>query len=166
MPVRTAVRASNQRSAHRESHSVKRRSGAVQTAGRPYGEKSGANGRSTRPKPHQSKLGKTRAARRSSEDHLRTTELAETRSALLATRLLTALSRSDEIWWSIRPERRIEQRSAGPVRRILFAWAPRSRAPYRVGRLRTFGRASGSRASPTILLSYNQRRAVLERDGD
>jgi hypothetical protein len=42
--------------------------------------------------------------------------------------LLTALSRSDEIWWSIRSARRTEQRSAGPVRRILFAWAPRSRA--------------------------------------
>jgi hypothetical protein len=66
---------------------VKRRSGAVQTAGRPYGEKPGANGRSTRRKPHESKLGKARAVRRSSEDHLRTTELAATWSALLATRL-------------------------------------------------------------------------------
>ena len=47
-PVRTAGRASNPQSALRASHSVRRRSGAVQTARRSFCVRSAANGRSTR----------------------------------------------------------------------------------------------------------------------
>jgi hypothetical protein len=133
---------------------VKRRSGAVQTAGWPYSEKSGANGRLTRPKPHQSKLGKTRAARRSSEDHLRTTGLAATWSALLATRVAdSVVARSNnEVCWP---------RTSNPVR--LSSYVSRAVARREIAGLRP---AFWQQGQSNNLLSYNQRRAVLGRDGD
>ena len=51
--------------------------------------------------------------------------------------------------------------NAGPASRILFAWAPTSRAPRRVGRLRAFGRGTGRRASQHTL-AHPGRRPALE----
>ncbi len=63
-PVRTAGRASNRRSAHPESRSVKPQSDAVQTAVRLYTERSGENGSPTRRKPQLSQRRTARMAQR------------------------------------------------------------------------------------------------------
>ena len=63
-PVRPAGRASNRRSAHPGSRSVKQQSDAVQTAVRLYTERSGENGSPTRRKPQLSQRRTARMAQR------------------------------------------------------------------------------------------------------